>query len=788
MKPEPFGNYTLLRPLGKGGMAEVFLARARSIGGFEKLVAIKRLLPPFNIDNQILSMLADEARLSVWLTHPNIVQVLDFGRVGKTYYIAMEYVEGCDLCDLIRPSGQTPGKPLPLPTALYVMVQVAEALDFAHRRRNERGEALGVIHRDVSPHNVLISTEGQVKLADFGLARASISVHHSHAGVIRGKFSYMPKEQAHGRDIDHRIDLFASGVTLYEALTGVKPYTSTTLAQQLFQLEQPVPPPSALLPDIPEEIDDLTLQAMSPDPGDRYQSAEDLATDLRNALLKVSTFAQEEKQLTALVKNSLAARGIKPPDPLPPMSLADIPVTTDNLIGEEVLILQQTQLPTATRTPSRPVLDEGPPTDEIPDLSDDDEEGDTSQFMQGSSQMRVPARVALPSTDSFDAQRTVALSGPQAAPSLPPAALDPDQEDLAPDTEAMDPALMPTSAAGELDSRGPGSRSRSRSARARMAEPPVVLTAEESFPSPAALGLVDAPHYPSSLPGSGPDDIPDADEQPVSEAGVPAYDLDSPEAYEPAPYDTLRDPERAGQLAQEALDYARTIQRSPEEALSAFRRALDEREKLRRQANRVNLRPVHWSGIVAGGVILLCAGAVAGWFAHAPDPPRPCPRPRPCPASAKAPAAVPLLAPAATPDAAPVDQGQVRPDAAAAADAASPDVAKQAPAAKTAKRPERKGRTGHSSSPTRPPHRPHSHARSDRPPAGTGWLVISADSPARALVDGRTLPLSLPAKVPLSPGIHAVRVQWLETDTFSATQWRSVKEGKTARIKFILEE
>ena len=188
MKHERFGNYVLLQRLGKGGMAEVFLARAQSVGGFEKMLAIKRLLPPYNTDPQIISMLGDEARLSVWLNHPNIVQVLDFGRVGQTYYIGMEYVRGCDLCDLIRPEGQSPGRPLPLPTALYVMIQVADALGYAHTRKNRRGEPLGIIHRDVSPHNVLISSEGQVKLADFGLARASISVHHSAAGVISGKF------------------------------------------------------------------------------------------------------------------------------------------------------------------------------------------------------------------------------------------------------------------------------------------------------------------------------------------------------------------------------------------------------------------------------------------------------------------------------------------------------------------------------------------------------------------------------------------------------------------------
>jgi serine/threonine protein kinase len=783
MKPEPFGNYTLLRLLGKGGMAEVFLARARSIGGFEKLVAIKRLLPPFNIDNQILSMLADEARLSVWLTHPNIVQVLDFGKVGKTYYIAMEYVEGCDLCDLIRPDGQSPGRPLPLPTALYVMVQVAEALDFAHRRRNDKGETLGVIHRDVSPHNVLISTEGQVKLADFGLARASISVHHSHEGVIRGKFSYMPKEQAHGREIDQRIDLFAAGVTLYESLTGTKPYTSTTLPQQLYQLEQPVPPPSALIPDIPEEIDDLTLEAMSPDPEERYRTAEDLANDLRAALLKVSTFAQEERQLTALVKNSLASRGIHPiHDALPHMSLADLPVTDDNLIGEELRMVRLTQHPVDEGfAPTRSAPGELHNLDDLAGL-DDDEEGDTSQFHQ---HQRV--NLPLPSADEedFDSKRTVAIYGSEdAAPSLPPAALDPSTDG---ETEAMD--RPPGVIAGELDS--------SRPARPRASSVRGSVIAEDepgSFPSPEDLGLYDPP-APVSEPSGPRDYISDSVDGLDSEPAVDPNTFDPPG--EPAPYDTLRDGEKAGHLAREAMEYARTIQRSPDQALAAFQRALDEREQLRKAAERAHLHPLHWVGLAGVGVALLCGGVAAGWFLHKPEPPPTpanvecpkCPKPAPCPKCPPPKAAAPVPKDAG-PDARKPEtvtlQREAKPGRANHRRAGASPGPKRTP---SQRQPQRQPQRHPRRRPHRtPPPRRAPPARPPRPAAGKGLLVVTADSPARAFVDSRTFGALVPARLPLAAGIHTVRVRFLETDTMSKTRFVTIRADETTRINFILED
>ncbi|MFH1129711.1 MAG: serine/threonine-protein kinase, partial [Pseudomonadota bacterium] len=201
-------------------------------------------------------------------------------------------------------------------------------------------QPLGIIHRDVSPHNLLISRDGQVKLSDFGLARASISTHTSQAGVIRGKYAYMPKEQAHGRKIDHRVDIFAAGATFYETLCGRKPYSATNLAQQIYQLEQPIPPPSFHNSQIPPEIDELTLQALSPDPEDRYSTAKEMANDLRHALSKFSTLAEETRRLAELV-NAQLHQDIQDIPSLPSMDFHELPISRGTLIENDLVAARQ---------------------------------------------------------------------------------------------------------------------------------------------------------------------------------------------------------------------------------------------------------------------------------------------------------------------------------------------------------------------------------------------------------------------------------------------------------------
>jgi serine/threonine protein kinase len=334
---ETFGKYSLIARLGSGGMAEVFLARAESIAGFEKLLAIKRLLPFCTQDKETVDLLADEARITVRLTHPSIVQVFDFGRVDESYYIAMEYVDGLDLKSLVRIDEWT-SRPMPVDVAVYVTICLLDALDFAHTQRGSDGRPLGIIHRDVSPHNVLISRHGQVKLTDFGVARAAISIHVSRVGDIRGKFSYMPPEQVVGGEIDRRVDIFATGAILYELLSGYQPYRSASVGEQLQLLRAVVEPPSTFRRDLPREFDDICLHALDKNPERRFATAADFSHALREQVLRLyGATLPPSNTLAEMVEQRLA----DPDYESGVMSLADYSLPDNSLIAAELSAVQR---------------------------------------------------------------------------------------------------------------------------------------------------------------------------------------------------------------------------------------------------------------------------------------------------------------------------------------------------------------------------------------------------------------------------------------------------------------
>ena len=213
------GTYVLERKLGSGGMAEVYLARRSGPRGFTKRVALKRILPELSEDSQLIQMFCDEARIAATLNHPNIAQVIEFGEHEGEFFIVMEYVDGVSCSALLRAASQR-GESLPIGAALYVAHEVLHALAFAHEATDESGRALGVVHRDISPSNVLVSRVGNVKLIDFGITRSLLAERRTYPGELKGKLRYMSPEQILGADVDARSDLFAVGIVLTEMIAG----------------------------------------------------------------------------------------------------------------------------------------------------------------------------------------------------------------------------------------------------------------------------------------------------------------------------------------------------------------------------------------------------------------------------------------------------------------------------------------------------------------------------------------------------------------------------------------
>ncbi len=269
----PFGKYVLDRWIAQGGMANIFTATYTGPLGFEREMVLKVILPDYAHHDAFIQMFLDEARLAARLYHPNIVQVLDLGNVGDYLYIAMEYVHGPSLSRAAA-RAKREGRTLSPGLAIFVVLELLEALAYAHQRTDRAGRTLGIVHRDVNPQNVLLSFDGQVKLTDFGVAKANVNLHESQAGVIKGKYSHMAPEQCLTKPVDGRADLFSVAIVLHELLTG-KPLFHRPTAYEMMKavVEEPVPPPSSLNPKCPPELDGIVLRGLSRNPDERYQTA-----------------------------------------------------------------------------------------------------------------------------------------------------------------------------------------------------------------------------------------------------------------------------------------------------------------------------------------------------------------------------------------------------------------------------------------------------------------------------------------------------------------------------------
>ncbi len=283
--PYDFGQYQLIEKIAQGGMAEIFKGKALDAHGIERPVVIKRILPHIAASPEFVDMLIDEAKIAVQLSHGNIAQIYDLGKVADDYFIVMEYVEGKTLSQIMKRL-RTEGRFMPIPLAAAMCAEIASGLDYMHRKSDEHGHPLHIVHRDISPQNVILSTGGTVKIIDFGIARAKTRVSTTDSGILKGKFAYMSPEHAEGERLDWRSDIFSLGVILYELLTGQRLFKGKNNAETLRKVKRAkVPLPSGVRPEITRSLDAVVLKSLRKDREERYHSADELHRDLMRFLV-----------------------------------------------------------------------------------------------------------------------------------------------------------------------------------------------------------------------------------------------------------------------------------------------------------------------------------------------------------------------------------------------------------------------------------------------------------------------------------------------------------------------
>ena len=333
-------RYTITERLDHGGMAEVFRGVAESMQGFKKSVAIKRILPNLTKNAKFVAMFLDEAKLSLFLQHANIVQVFDISKTpDNAYFLVMEYVDGCNLKALLERQKQK-NKRIEVAHAIYLMTECCKALNYAHFLEHpETGKPLDIVHRDISPPNILLSKNGEIKLVDFGLAKANSQIESTDQGVVKGKFSYLSPEAASGLPVDHRADIFAVGIILWELFTNRRLFYGDTDYQTVELVRQArVPSIAALNPEVEPELEAVVRKALARDPNERYQSASDLGEALSQYLfsrrMKVTA-----RDISNLVKDTqvemMRTRSKEPKESLIDALILDEMQKMTSLLGQE---------------------------------------------------------------------------------------------------------------------------------------------------------------------------------------------------------------------------------------------------------------------------------------------------------------------------------------------------------------------------------------------------------------------------------------------------------------------
>ncbi len=369
--PRKLGRYELIRRIAVGGMGEIYLARVSGTAGFEKTVIIKTILPHLAEEETFVDKFLDEGRIVVNLTHGNIVPVFDMDEVDGEYFIAMDYVPGRDVREVLKRLRER-GEVMPPEIAAYIVAEVCEGLGYAHRQTDEQGNDLGIVHRDVSPSNVLISTEGEVKIIDFGIARAADRRAKTVSGRIQGKCCYMSPEQARGDEIDHRSDIFSAGVVFYEMLTGLRPFEGDSDLKSLDLVRDcEFEPPSFVEGEVPPRLDAIVERALAQEPEERYQTIDEMHLELMEFLGGGSpvTSTRVAEFLRELFPEGLEREEFqRETDEQPPDGEMDLEEALNHELerldepsdGSEIDPFRETQPAEGGEEASRPRIDSGP--------------------------------------------------------------------------------------------------------------------------------------------------------------------------------------------------------------------------------------------------------------------------------------------------------------------------------------------------------------------------------------------------------------------------------------------
>jgi serine/threonine protein kinase len=429
-----FGKYDLLEPIATGGMAEVFKATLSGESGFERILAIKCILPHLSEDEEFVSMFVDEAKIAVQLSHSNIAQIFDLGVVEGRYFIALEYVHGRDLRAICHREERRGGG-VPIPVACHIVMKVAAALNHAHNALGRDGRPLAVIHRDVSPQNILISFDGGVKVIDFGLAKAAGRATQTQAGVLKGKLAYLSPEQTTGEGIDHRSDIYALGICFHELLTGQRLFHRETDIDTIMAVRAGrVPRPSQIASDVPPALDAIVQRVLARDRDRRYQSAMELHDALEEFIYE-SGRIPSRRDLTAYMRD-LFPEDVLTEAELPELDPGEVLMEEESgLLGPDLLGPMDRTAETHPSEQSRTMVarPQGPSHDAVttararPDASTVEERLDafstpTVQAQpdgEGTVEVEVPATERPPPEEEQPPSDTIRAPAPDGGPTIP---------------------------------------------------------------------------------------------------------------------------------------------------------------------------------------------------------------------------------------------------------------------------------------------------------------------------------------------------------------------------------